>query len=230
MGLRPKHTDSMSFNKKCSLVAMSSSMRQSMESKRSLWVATLSWDVFSLTDLVKTITRKLHTKRTKRRLLVFLCNDQQGKEDRLTICTQSYHCWRIWRYMIADKSLASSNNTEWINAIKKEIKSLHANEVWDLVELPKDRRTIGSKCMYKTKRNMNGTVKDTRLVVQGYSQQYGQDYDETFSPVIRFESARTVLVFAVNNLKLHQMNVTRVFLNVGTWRGGIHEKTWEDML
>ena len=114
------------------------------------------------------------------------------------------------------EALASSNNTEWINAMEKEIESLHANDVWDLVELPKDRRAVGSKWIYKTKRNANGTVErhKARLVAQGYSQQYGQDYDETFSPVVRFESVRTVIAFAVqNDLKLHQMDVTTAFLN-----------------
>ena len=62
----------------------------------------------------------------------------------------------------------------------------------------------------------DGTVErhKARLVAQGYSQQYGQDYDETFSPVVRFESLRTVIAFGVQNgLKLHKMDVTTAFLN-----------------
>ena len=70
--------------------------------------------------------------------------------------------------------------------------------------------------MFKTKRSADGTVErhKARLVVQGYTQQYGQDYDETFSPVVRFESLRTVMALSVQNgLKLHQMDVTTAFLN-----------------
>ena len=53
-----------------------------------------------------------------------------------------------------------------------------------------------------------------RLVAQGYSQRPGLDYEETLSPVVRFESVRTVAALAAqNNLKLHQMDVTTAFLN-----------------
>ena len=80
----------------------------------------------------------------------------------------------------------------------------------------KDRKAVGSKWVFKTKRGADGTVErhKARLVAQGYSQQYGQDYDETFSPVVRFESLRTVIAFAVQHgLELHQMDVTTAFLN-----------------
>ena len=114
------------------------------------------------------------------------------------------------------EALASSNQTKWAAAMEEEIESLHANEVWDLVELPKDRKAVGSKWVFKTKRSANGTVErhKARLVAQGYSQRHGQDYDETFAPVVRFESLRTVIALAVQNgLKLHQMDVTTAFLN-----------------
>lgn len=112
--------------------------------------------------------------------------------------------------------LASTDKTKWVNAMEKEMESLHSNDVWDLVELPKDKKAVGSKWVFKTKKNANGTVErhKARLVAQGYSQQYGQDYDETFSPVVRFESLRTVIALAVqNDLKMHQMDVTTAFLN-----------------
>ena len=51
-------------------------------------------------------------------------------------------------------------------------------------------------------------------MAQGFSQKRGLDYDETFSPVVRFESLRTIIALAVNNgMKLHQMYVTTAFLN-----------------
>jgi len=53
-----------------------------------------------------------------------------------------------------------------------------------------------------------------RLVAQGFSQKPGINYDETFSPVDRFESVRTVIALAVQNeMKLHQIDVTTAFLN-----------------
>ena len=54
------------------------------------------------------------------------------------------------------------------------------------------------------------------LVAQGYSQRYGQDSDDNFSQVVRFESLKTVIALAVQNgLGLHQMSVTSPFLNGG---------------
>ena len=104
------------------------------------------------------------------------------------------------------------------------MESLQTNKVWDLVELPKDRRVVGSKWVFKAKRSADGTVErhKARLVTQGYSQRYGQDYDETFSPVVRFESLRTVVALAVQNgLQMHQMDVTTAFLN-----GELHEEVY----
>ena len=114
------------------------------------------------------------------------------------------------------EAMTSTDKEKWVVAMEKEMESLHANEVWDLVELSKDRKAVGSKWVYKTKKSANGETErhKARLVAQGFSQRYGQDYDETFSPVVRFESLRMVIALAVQNgLKLHQMDVTTAFLN-----------------
>ena len=105
--------------------------------------------------------------------------------------------------------MASTDKAKWINARQKEMEPLHTNKVWDLVELPRDRKAIGSKWVYKTKRSANGILErhKAHLVAQGFSQRYGQDYDETFFPVVRFESMRTVIAVAVQNgLKLATPN------------------------
>ena len=75
---------------------------------------------------------------------------------------------------------------EWVDAMQAEIESLHDNDVWDLVRLPEGRKAVGSKWVYKVKRNADGYVErcKARLVAQGYSQKEGLDYDETFSPVV----------------------------------------------
>ena len=98
------------------------------------------------------------------------------------------------------EATTSTDKTKWVDAME-EVESLHVNKVWDLVELPKDRKAVGSKWVYKTKISANGTIEryKARLVAQGFSQKYGQDYDETFSPVVRFESLRTVIALAVQN-------------------------------
>ena len=96
------------------------------------------------------------------------------------------------------------------------MESLRGKEVWNLVKLPEDRKTVGSKWVLKVKVGPDGSVErhKGRLVAQGYSQKYGLDYDETFSPVVRTESVRTVIALVTkNNLLLHQMDVTTAFLN-----------------
>ena len=90
------------------------------------------------------------------------------------------------------------------------------NSVWDLVELPEEQNCVGSKWVYKVKVDGDGHIDryKARLVAQGYTQQKGADYDETFSPVIRMESVRTVVGLAVRNgLMQHQLDITTAFLN-----------------
>ena len=83
-----------------------------------------------------------------------------------------------------------------MSAMEKEIESLRKNDVWELADLPKGRKVVGSKWVLK--------IKTARLVAPGFSQKPGIDYDETFSPVARFESVRTVIALAVQtDLKLN---------------------------
>ena len=100
--------------------------------------------------------------------------------------------------------------------MEAEFQSLNANQVWDLVIPPKDCKVINSKWVFKCKMGQHGQVEcyKARLVAQGYSQRPGIDYDETFAPVVRFESVRSVIAIAVHgNMKLHQMDVKTTFLN-----------------
>ena len=116
----------------------------------------------------------------------------------------------------AAEARASPQKKEWESAMKSEMKSLMQNEVWDLVELPNGRSAVGCKWVFKKKSDAEGKVEryKARLVAQGFAQRYGQDYDETFCPVVRFESVRTVIALAAKyGLKLHQMDITTAFLN-----------------
>ncbi|PIK49150.1 polyprotein [Apostichopus japonicus] len=114
------------------------------------------------------------------------------------------------------EALGRSDKSKWVDAIEKEVQSLHDNNVWVLTELPEGRKAVGSKWVFKVKSCADGSVEryKARLVAQGFSQKFGVDYDETFCPVIRFESVRNVLALSVqNDLKVHQMDVTTAFLN-----------------
>ena len=114
------------------------------------------------------------------------------------------------------EALSSPEKSKWEQAIKKELQSLQDNDVYDLVELPPGRRAVGSKWVFKEKLGADGVVSiyKARLVAQGYAQREGLDYDETFSPVVRPESVRTLFALAAKKkLILHQMDVTTAFLN-----------------
>eukprot|EP00253_Pinus_taeda_P024726 PITA_24726 len=71
-----------------------------------------------------------------------------------------------------------------------EMNSIERNKTWDLVKLPKGKEVIGVKWVYKTKCNAKGKIErhKARLVVKGYKQQYGRDYEETFALVARMET------------------------------------------
>jgi hypothetical protein len=97
-----------------------------------------------------------------------------------------------------------------------ELDSMHKNDVWELVELPKGAKPIGCKWVFKTKLDPNGNVErhKARLVAKGYTQKEGIDYQETFSPVSRKDSLRIVMALVAHfNLELHQMDVKTAFLN-----------------
>ena len=114
------------------------------------------------------------------------------------------------------EAIASKDKEKWKVAMEKEMESIQKNEVWDLVKLPEGRKAVGSKWVFKQKLDGDGVVEryKARIVAQGYCQKYGVDYDETFCPVVRFESVRTVIALAVQyGLKLHQMDVSAAFLN-----------------
>ena len=105
---------------------------------------------------------------------------------------------------------------QWHEDMQHEIDSLQEHDVLELTELPKERKAVGCKWVFKIKRNAEGSVEryKVRLVAQGFFQRYGVDYDETFFPVVRFESIRAVVALAVQRgLKLHKMDVISAFLN-----------------
>eukprot|EP00253_Pinus_taeda_P033287 PITA_33287 len=105
---------------------------------------------------------------------------------------------------------------KWIEAMDEEINAIERNKTWDLVEIPKGKEVIGVKWVYKTKSNAEGKIErhKERLVVKGYKQQYGRDYEETFAPVDRMETVRAVLsIAAQNKWKVYQMDMKSAFLN-----------------
>ena len=89
----------------------------------------------------------------------------------------------------------------WIKARDEEIDAIEKNNTWNLVDLLEDKNCIGVKWIYKTKLNLDGDVEKykERLVAQGFSQQPGIDYNETFAPVARLDTLRMVLAKLIMN-------------------------------
>ncbi|GJU59855.1 retrovirus-related pol polyprotein from transposon TNT 1-94 [Tanacetum coccineum] len=104
----------------------------------------------------------------------------------------------------------------WVMAMQEELNQFKTNDVWELVPNRMDMTIIGTKWVYKNKLDENGVVtrNKARLVAQGYIQQEGIDYDETYAPIARLESIRILLVYACAlDFKLYQMDVKSEFLN-----------------
>ena len=114
------------------------------------------------------------------------------------------------------EAIHHSNSEKWREAIQEEMDSLNKNGTWDIVEPPPGKNVIGSKWVFKEKRDANGEISryKARLVAQGFSQQEGVDYEDTFAPVAKYSSIRTVLAISNElNLEVHQMDVKTAFLN-----------------
>ena len=97
------------------------------------------------------------------------------------------------------ETLASPYKAKWMTAMDRELESLRTNDVWDLVDLQKDRKAVRSKWVFRPKMNSDRSIERYKawLVAQGFTQKFGVDYDETFCPVVRFKSIRTVIALAV---------------------------------
>ncbi|GJX21492.1 retrovirus-related pol polyprotein from transposon TNT 1-94 [Tanacetum coccineum] len=113
-------------------------------------------------------------------------------------------------------AMESSEAPYWKEAIQSEIDSIVHNNTWKLVDLPSGHKPIGHKWIFKKKLRPDGTIEKykARLVAKGYRQKEGQDFFDTYSPVTRITSIRTLIaIAAIHNLIIHQMDVKTVFLN-----------------
>ena len=99
---------------------------------------------------------------------------------------------------------------KWLQAAQDEMDSLIEHDTWSLTKLPPGRKIIGSKWVFKIKHDENGEAEryKCRLVAQGYTQAQGIDYHETFAPVARFGSIRTLLATAAQReMHVHQIGL-----------------------
>ena len=107
-------------------------------------------------------------------------------------------------------------DVDWIQAMQEELEEFKRNKVWHLVPQPHKKTIIGTRWVFRNKLDDKGSVirNKARLVAQGYNQQEGIDYDETYAPVARIEAIRLLIAFAsFKGFKLFQMDVKTAFLN-----------------
>nr|GEV13752.1 retrovirus-related Pol polyprotein from transposon TNT 1-94 [Tanacetum cinerariifolium] len=110
---------------------------------------------------------------------------------------------------------AIRKDTKIVNINNEEDESIEVDEI-ELVTLPKSQSVIETKWVSRNKLDENSIIsrKKARLVAQGYNQQEGIGYDETYAPVARLESIRILLAISCeNDFKLYQMDVKSAFLN-----------------
>uniref|UniRef100_A0A2N9HE34 Integrase catalytic domain-containing protein n=1 Tax=Fagus sylvatica TaxID=28930 RepID=A0A2N9HE34_FAGSY len=110
----------------------------------------------------------------------------------------------------------ASKHPQWCNAMNEEFQALQKQGTWILVPAPSSKNIVGCKWVYKLKYNSNGSISryKARLVAKGFHQQYGVDFDETFSLVIKPPTVRLILSLATSlNWPLRQLDVKNAFLH-----------------
>jgi Reverse transcriptase (RNA-dependent DNA polymerase) len=87
---------------------------------------------------------------------------------------------------------------KWQHTIEHEIETLERAGTWDTVPCPEGKNVVGSKWVFRLKRKADGAIDKykARLVARGFTQIYGIDYFNTFSPVAKLASIRTILAIA----------------------------------
>jgi hypothetical protein len=139
----------------------------------------------------------------------------------VTWCSRSAHlsCFTNTLFVALFESRevghALSNST-WVNVMHEELENFERNQVYTLVESPRDVNVIGTKWGFKDKQGEDGEIVKNKacLVAQVFSQVEGLDFGETFALVAHLESIWILLAFASSKeFKLYQMDVKSAFLN-----------------
>jgi hypothetical protein len=104
----------------------------------------------------------------------------------------------------------------WYEAAVKEMQAHIENGTWELVKLPPGRKAIGSKWVFKVKRNADGSIEcyKARLVAQGFSQRPGINFDKTFAPTAKWAALRTIFALAaLEDWELESIDISNAYLN-----------------
>ncbi|GJY33651.1 putative ribonuclease H-like domain-containing protein [Tanacetum coccineum] len=136
---------------------------------------------------------------------------EQKTHDTLNTCLYACFLSQIEPTSIA-KALSDSS---WVEAMQEELLQFKLQQVWILVDLPNRKKAIGTKWVFRNKKDERGIVirNKARLVAQGHRQEEGIDYEEVFAPVARIEAIRLFLAYAsFMGFLVYQMDVKSAFL------------------
>ncbi|GJT18740.1 putative ribonuclease H-like domain-containing protein [Tanacetum coccineum] len=136
---------------------------------------------------------------------------EQKTHDTLNTCLYACFLSQIEPTSIA-KALSDSS---WVEAMQEELLQFKLQQVWILIDLPIGKRAIGTKWVFRNKKDERGIVirNKARLVAQGHRQEEGIDYEEVFAPVARIEAIRLFLAYAsFMGFLVYQMDVKSAFL------------------
>ncbi|KAD5961373.1 hypothetical protein E3N88_12846 [Mikania micrantha] len=124
--------------------------------------------------------------------------------------------WVVALDLWQQEAMEDEHKREWVEAMQDEMNSLYENNTFELVKLPKGKRALKNKWVYKlkTEEHTSRPRYKARLVVKGFSQRKGIDFDEIFSPVVKMSSIRVILGLAASlELEVEQMDVKTAFLH-----------------
>ncbi|KAL4099935.1 hypothetical protein PRIC1_007732 [Phytophthora ramorum] len=125
-----------------------------------------------------------------------------------------------------EEVLRSKYKDQWLDAMKSEMKSLEDHNTWELMKMPRDKKAIRCKWVFRIKRDPNGNIVKLKaqLVAKGYTQRPGIDFTDTFAPVARKESINASLATAAEeDMEAENVDVDTAFLY-----GDVEEELYMD--
>ncbi|KAL2251492.1 UNVERIFIED_CONTAM: Retrovirus-related Pol polyprotein from transposon TNT 1-94 [Sesamum indicum] len=142
-----------------------------------------------------------------------LTRDRDRRQPRIPSKLRDFHTSFNIKSVEPSSVEEALKSDKWLSAMKEEMKSLKDNKTWILVPKPKDASIVDCKWLFKIKQE-NPIKYKARLVAKGFTQKEGIDYNEIFSPVVKYTTVRIILALTAHfDWELKQMDVKTTFLH-----------------